>query len=62
MFTVVAGKYESDGERNYKYIEEFSTEQEALVALAKVEGYPFAEIEPPDTCQTTMGQSTQGKG
>lgn len=45
MFTVVAGKYEADGERNYKYIETFATRQEAEKALAKVAGYPFSELE-----------------
>ena len=45
MYTVVAGKYESDGERNYKYIEEFDTLDEARKALAAVSSYPFAEIE-----------------
>ena len=45
MFTVVAGKYEADGSRNYKYIESFDTRQEAEDAWARVAGYPFAEIE-----------------
>ena len=45
MFTVVAGKYEADGERNYKYIENFATRQEAEEALARVKGYPFSELE-----------------
>lgn len=45
MFTVVAGKYEADGSRNYKYIETFATRQEAEEALAMVAGYPFSELE-----------------
>lgn len=45
MFTVVAGKLEDDGERNYKYIESFATLDEAQAALDKVRSYPFAEIE-----------------
>lgn len=45
-FTVVAGKYESDGSRNYKYVSEpFATRQEAEADLARFAGYPFAEIE-----------------
>lgn len=44
-FTVVAGKFEPDGERNYKYIESFDTLALAEAALDKVRGYPFAEIE-----------------
>lgn len=47
MFTVVAGKFEDDGERNYKYIEEFGSLDEAQAALATVSSYPFAEIEYP---------------
>lgn len=45
MFTVVAGKFEPDGTRNYKYIAVFTTLVEAQAALDKVRGYPFAEIE-----------------
>lgn len=44
-FTVVAGNYDEDGERNYKYIEEFTTRKEAEEALARVSGYPFSELE-----------------
>jgi hypothetical protein len=44
-FTVVAGTYERDGDRNYKYIDSFSTLPEAVVALGKVKDYPFHEIE-----------------
>lgn len=44
-FTVIAGKYEEEGERNYKYIEDFKTFEEAFKALLKVKGYPFARIE-----------------
>ena len=49
-FTVVAGKFEPDGTRNYKYVEGFATLDEAQAALDKVRGYPFAEIEGPE-CQ-----------
>ena len=44
-FTVVAGKFYSDGERSYSYIESFGTLAEAEAALDKVRSYPFAEIE-----------------
>jgi hypothetical protein len=44
-FTVVAGTYERDGDRNYKYIDSFSTLPEAVVALGKLKDYPFHEIE-----------------
>lgn len=45
MFTVVAGKLEDGGERNYKYIESFDTLAQAEAALDKVRSYQFAEIE-----------------
>lgn len=51
-FTVVAGKFEPDGTRNYKYIEGFGTLVEAQAALATVSGYPFAEIEGPGATVT----------
>jgi hypothetical protein len=45
MYTVVAGKFEDDGSRNYKYIEEFDTLDAAQAAFEQVKSCPFAEIE-----------------
>jgi len=43
-FTVLAGKY--DGmKRNTKYIEDFNTLDEAIIALQCVSDYPWSEIE-----------------
>jgi hypothetical protein len=45
-FVVVAGKYDHDGERNYKYSsEEFFILAEAIADAEKCFGYPFVEIE-----------------
>nr|DAH73673.1 MAG TPA: hypothetical protein [Caudoviricetes sp.] len=44
-FTVVAGKLEGDGERNYKYVESFADVMDAVRALDTCKGYHFAEIE-----------------
>ncbi len=43
-FNVNAGKYESDGSRNYKYCDEFYTLEDAIAAHAKVSDYPWSEI------------------
>ncbi len=52
-FTVVAGKYEADGSRNYKFIgEPHATIEAAEAELATVASYPFAEIEV-DDCHMT---------
>ncbi len=46
-YTVVAGKYEDDGQRNYKYISAPYLDLDAAKAdLAAYLSYPFAEIEP----------------
>ncbi|WP_416052772.1 hypothetical protein [Cupriavidus basilensis] len=44
-FTVVAGKFEGDGERNYKYVDSFADVMDAVRALDTCKGYHFAEIE-----------------
>lgn len=44
-FTVIAGKYESDGERNVKYIEEFTAIEPAIEAFNDHYSYHFCEIE-----------------
>lgn len=45
-FTVVAGKYEADGSRNYKFIgTPHATIEAAEAELATVTSYPFSEIE-----------------
>ena len=54
-FTVVAGKFEHDGTRNYKYIESFATLDEAQAALATVSSYPFAELESNVNCPGAGG-------
>ena len=41
MFEIAGGKYEPDGEVNYKYINSTDSAEEALRAYASVEGYPF---------------------
>ena len=41
MFEIAGGKYESDGEVNYKYINSTDSAEEALRMYASVEGYPF---------------------
>ena len=58
-FTVVAGKFEPDGTRNYKYIESFAILDEAQAALATVSSYPFAELESNVKCP---GQGCQDQG
>lgn len=52
MFTVIAGKYDNC-KRNYKYVETFSTLDEAIVALQAVSDYPWSEIEYIGKDQTT---------
>lgn len=44
VFLVNAGKYEPDGERNYKYCDSFSDFNEARNAYASTEGYAFREL------------------
>lgn len=44
-FTVIAGKYESDGERNVKYIDTFPSIESAIEAFNEYCTYPFCEIE-----------------
>lgn len=44
-FCVAAGKFEQFGERNYKYLSEQFTLDEALEDLQKYQGYHFAHIE-----------------
>jgi hypothetical protein len=45
QFTVVAGKFESDGDMNVKYVEAFATREEADVAFDEHASYPFCLIE-----------------
>lgn len=42
-FCVSAGKYD-DGERNFKYTDEFLSLEEAIAAREKVSSYPWSEI------------------
>lgn len=44
MFTVVAGKFDGN-EENCKYVEEFKTLDEAIVAFLQVTDYPWCRIE-----------------
>lgn len=45
-YIVVAGKYEDDGERNFKFIsEKLYSLPHARVLASKYAGYPFCEIE-----------------
>lgn len=44
-FRNVAGKIDSEGERNYKFISGELTIQEAIEEMKKSKGYDFNEIE-----------------
>lgn len=44
-FTVLAGKYDADGERNIKYSEGFVLFDEAVAALKYVSDYPWYVID-----------------
>lgn len=44
-FTVIAGKYESDGEIDVKYIDNFSTLELAIEAFNERYDYPIRQIE-----------------
>lgn len=45
-YTVIAGKYEADGERNIKFISEpFVTADEAIGVARMYETYPFCEVQ-----------------
>lgn len=43
-FEIAGGKYEPDGEVNYKYIDSTDSAEEALRLYAKVDGYPFCYL------------------
>lgn len=46
QYVVVAGKYESDGERNYKFISEpFASFDEAQSVARMYETFPFCEVQ-----------------
>ena len=45
VFHVDAGKFESDGEKNYKYCDSADTIEEARAKWRACEGYDFAEME-----------------
>lgn len=46
QFTVDAGKYEHDGEKNYKFCSEPMSYQDAVELAKEYQGYPFVEINP----------------
>lgn len=48
QFTVVAGKYESNGDMNIKYIDNFSSYEAACVAFERYKSSLFCEIEDPN--------------
>lgn len=43
-FEIAGGKYEPDGEVNYKYIDSTDSAEKALRMYAGVEGYPFSYL------------------
>lgn len=44
-FEIAAGKYEGDGEKNYKYIDRADTIEEAINKYDYVSDYPFVEMD-----------------
>lgn len=44
MFEIAGGKYEPDGEVNYKYINSTDSAEEALRMYAGVDDYPFSYL------------------
>ena len=44
-FDIDAGRYEDQGEKNYKYCDSANTIAEALAKWRACEGYDFAEME-----------------
>ena len=55
-FGIVAGKYEGQGEKNYKYCDAAATIEDAIAKWQMCQGYDFAEMELVVECDGTQSR------